>query len=50
MDRFRLTLERAVLGRLDVTSLLKSRPAPPAPGRRARIRPSVFFSGEASAL
>ena len=49
MDRFRLALERAVTGRLDVTSLLKSRPAPPAPGRRARLRPSVFFSNEASA-
>lgn len=48
MDRFRLTVERAVLGRLDVRQLLERRPLPPAPGRRPRLRPAVTFNSEVS--
>jgi [protein-PII] uridylyltransferase len=49
MDRFRLTLERVVLGKTDVKSLLDKRPAPTAPSKRSRVKPTVFFNNEASA-
>ncbi len=48
VDRLRLTIERAVLDRLDVRRLL-DRPNPPAPPRSAQIKPSVSFDGTASA-
>jgi [protein-PII] uridylyltransferase len=48
-DRLRLTLERAVLGRVDVRQFLRNRPRPAPPSRRSRIRPAVTFDSEASA-
>jgi [protein-PII] uridylyltransferase len=47
-DRLRLTLERVTLGRLDVKELLRSRPAPALPTKRARVPPAVSFDSEAS--
>jgi [protein-PII] uridylyltransferase len=49
MDRFRLTLERVILGKTDVKTLLEKRPAPAPPSRRSRVKPTVFFNNEASA-
>jgi [protein-PII] uridylyltransferase len=49
VDRLRLTIERVALGKADVRQLLRGRPAPPPPGRQARIRPAVRFDQEASA-
>ncbi len=48
MDRLRGTLERVTLGKLDVKEMLRRRPVPPAPSKRARIKPSVSFDGHAS--
>jgi [protein-PII] uridylyltransferase len=48
IDRLRLTLERVILGRLDVKQLLQGRRNPPSPARRARVKPSVRFDGEVS--
>jgi [protein-PII] uridylyltransferase len=48
MDRFRLTIERVVLGKLDVKHLLENRPKPLPPSRRSRIQPNVAFDAEAS--
>jgi [protein-PII] uridylyltransferase len=47
-DRLRLTLERVTLGRLDVKELLRSRPAPALPTKRARIAPTVSFDARSS--
>lgn len=47
VDRLRATAERVILGKKDVAKLLENR-ARPAPGRRARVRPSVAFDDEAS--
>ncbi len=48
VDRLRLTLERVTLGRLDVKELLRSRPAPVLPTKRARISPTVSFDPRVS--
>ncbi len=48
VDRLRLTLERVTLGRLDVKELLRSRPAPAPPTKRARIAPTVSFDSRVS--
>ncbi len=48
-DRLRLTVERAVLGRVDVQTLLQNRPLPPPPSKRHRIRPSVTISDSEAA-
>ncbi len=48
-DRLTRTLERVALGRLDVRDLLRSRPAPKPPSRRARIHPTVSFDTSSSA-
>ncbi len=48
VDRLRLTLERVTLGRLDVKELLRSRPAPTPPTKRARISPTVSFDTRVS--
>ena len=47
-DRLRSTVERVTLGKLDCKTLLKGRPRPMLPSRRARIRPAVAFDGSAS--
>jgi [protein-PII] uridylyltransferase len=47
-DRLRATVERAVLGRVDVKELLRSRPHLPLPSRKARIEPSVYMEDQAS--
>jgi [protein-PII] uridylyltransferase len=49
IDRLRLTAERVVSGRKDVRDLLKNRPKPQLPSRKARIPASVSFDPEASA-
>lgn len=48
VDRLRLTLERVTLGRLDVKELLRSRPVPTPPTKRARIAPTVSFDSRVS--
>jgi [protein-PII] uridylyltransferase len=48
LDRLQLTLERVLLGRLEVRDLLKYRPRPSIPGKRAMIEPRVTFNNEAS--
>jgi [protein-PII] uridylyltransferase len=49
IGRLRLTAERVVSGRKDVRDLLKNRPKPQLPSRKARIHASVSFDPEASA-
>jgi [protein-PII] uridylyltransferase len=48
MDRLKATIERAVLGRADVTQLLRSRPPSAPPSRKARIEPAVHVDDQAS--
>jgi [protein-PII] uridylyltransferase len=48
MDRLRLTVERAVLGKVDVRQLLARRPPAAPSGRRPRLRPAVTFDSELS--
>jgi [protein-PII] uridylyltransferase len=47
-DRLRSAVERVTLGKLDSKALLKGRPRPALPTRRARIRPAVTFDAGAS--
>ncbi|HUJ22624.1 MAG TPA: hypothetical protein VLX58_13925 [Bryobacteraceae bacterium] len=47
-DRLRITVERAVLGRVDVKHLLRSRPHVAPPSRKSRIAPAVHIDNEAS--
>ena len=49
IDRLRLTLERVVLGKMDVKHLLQNRPKPAAPTRKSTVKPAVTFDSEASA-
>ena len=48
VDRLKATVERAALGRADVQQLLRSRPRPAPPSRKARIEPSVSIDDRAS--
>jgi [protein-PII] uridylyltransferase len=48
IDRLRQTVERVVLGKLDVTTLLASRRRPFAAKAKPEIRPAVYFDGEVS--
>lgn len=48
IDRLRQTIERVVLGKLDVTTLLASRRRPFAAKAKPEIRPAVYFDGEVS--
>jgi [protein-PII] uridylyltransferase len=48
MDRLRITVERVVLGRLDVRQLLQNRPKPTLPSRDSQVPPTVSFNPEAS--
>lgn len=47
-ERLRVTVERVVLGKLEVEHLLRARPKPALPSRKAVVRPTVSFDGEAS--
>ncbi len=49
LERLRVTVERAALGKTDVRELLRNRPRPAPPSRQARIRPRVSFDTQASA-
>lgn len=48
LDRLRQTLERVLLGKLDVKALLRNRPRPTLPSKNSRIPSRVSFDGEAS--
>jgi [protein-PII] uridylyltransferase len=48
IDRLRTTVERVVLGRLDVRQLLQNRPKPALPSRNAQVRPTVSVNQDAS--
>jgi len=48
VDRLRSTVERAVLGRVEVKELLRSRPRVPLPSRKARVEPTVYMDDHAS--
>ena len=48
MDRLRVTVERVVLGRLDVRQLLQNRPKPSLPSRNSQVPATVSFNPEAS--
>jgi [protein-PII] uridylyltransferase len=49
IDRLKLTIQRAALGKEDVKKLLRGRPKPPVPAKSARVQPSVTFDNQASA-
>jgi [protein-PII] uridylyltransferase len=49
LDRLRQVLERVTLGKIDVRTLLKSRPRPPAPSKGSQVQASIAFDSEASA-
>jgi [protein-PII] uridylyltransferase len=49
IERLQTTAERVILGKVDVTELLKNRPKPTLPSRKARIPARVRFDSEASA-
>jgi [protein-PII] uridylyltransferase len=48
VDRLKAMVERAALGRADVKQLLRSRPRPAPPSRKARVEPSVSIDDGAS--
>lgn len=47
-DRLRATVERVVLGKADVRHLLRNRPRPSPPSRKAAVRPVVSFDNDAA--
>jgi [protein-PII] uridylyltransferase len=47
-DRLKSMIRRAVLGKEDVQRLLRGRARPAAPSKRAEVKPTVAFDGEAS--
>jgi [protein-PII] uridylyltransferase len=48
VDRLRATAERVIAGKTDVAELLRSRPKPTLPSRKARIPATVSFDSDAS--
>jgi len=48
VDRLRASLERVLAGKADVKELLRNRPKPTLPSRKARIPARVRFDGDAS--
>jgi [protein-PII] uridylyltransferase len=48
LERLRNRAERVIAGRTDVRELLRNRPKPSPPSRKARIQPRVSFNSEAS--
>jgi [protein-PII] uridylyltransferase len=49
VDRLRATVEKVLGGKVDVRELLRNRPKPALPSRKARIPARVNFDSEASA-
>src|SRR5436305_6621434 len=49
-DRLREATERVLAGKVDVRDLLKNRPKPALPSRKARIPARVTFNAEAGAV
>ncbi len=47
VDRLRVTLERVMAGKLDVRDLLRNRPRPRLPSRKAQVPAKVTFNSEA---
>ena len=47
-DRLRTTVERVMAGKVDVRELLRNRPKPSLPSRKARIPAAVSFDSEGS--
>lgn len=48
IERLQNTVERVILGKADVAELLKNRPKPTLPSRKARIPTSIRFDSDAS--
>jgi [protein-PII] uridylyltransferase len=48
VDRLRATIEKVLAGKADVKELLRNRPKPTLPSRKARIPARVRFDGEGS--
>jgi [protein-PII] uridylyltransferase len=48
VDRLRATIEKVLAGKAEVKDLLRNRPKPTLPSRKARIPARVRFDGEAS--
>ncbi len=48
IDRLRITVERVVLGRVDVRQLLQNRAKPAPPSRDSQVHPTVSFNPDAS--
>jgi [protein-PII] uridylyltransferase len=48
VDRLRATVERVLAGKAEVKDLLRNRPKPAPPSRKARIPARVRFDGDAS--
>jgi [protein-PII] uridylyltransferase len=48
VDRLRTIVERAISGKTDVRDLLRNRPKPSPPSRKAKIASRVAFDGDAS--
>lgn len=48
MDRLHMTIERVLLGKVNVKDLLKYRPKPTLPSRRSGIEPKITFDNSAS--
>jgi [protein-PII] uridylyltransferase len=49
VDRLRTTAERVVLGKIEVEDLLRNRPRPKLPSRKAPVPADIRFDSEASA-
>ncbi len=49
VDRLKMSLERVILGKSDVTQLLRNRPKPSLPSKSARLEPSLTFDSQSSA-
>ncbi len=48
LERMRQTLERVLLGKLDVKTLLRNRPRPAPPSKSSRVPTGIAFDNEAS--
>ncbi len=48
IDRLKATLERVLLGKIDIAPLLRNRPKQQPPSKTARLEPSLAFDSESS--